>query len=229
MWGMSMNILLSILVSLLFGYLLGSRSNGVLIGKIFFGVDVRTMGSGNSGGTNTGRVLGKGVGLITILLDVLKTIVSIWGVYFIAQIPEVNAIIGISPSILAYVSGFGACLGHMFPLYFNFQGGKVVSCFAGLVLASNWILIIIGFVAFMIVLFISKYVSLSSILASSLVGILSFIPLFTENGMIFNLEGNNIYYSLLLTISAIILIIRHIPNIQRLLNNTESKVTWLGK
>ena len=224
-----MNIVLPILISLIFGYLLGSISNGVLIGKIFFGVDVRTMGSGNSGGTNTGRVLGKGVGFITILLDVFKTVISVWAIYFICLIPEINALLGVSPSLLAYLAGFGACLGHMFPLYFNFQGGKVVSCFAGLLLASNWILVLIGVSVFMIVLVISKYVSLSSIIASLTIAVLSFIPFFQENGMVFGLEGNTLYFPILLTVGAIILVIRHSSNIQRLINNTESKITWLGK
>ena len=117
-----MYIAIGVILSLIFGYLLGSISHGVLIGKIFFGVDVRESGSKNSGGTNTGRVLGKKIGLITILLDMLKCTLAIWITYFICKIDFLQELLVINPSYYGFIAGAGACLGHTFPIFFGFKG-----------------------------------------------------------------------------------------------------------
>ena len=223
-----MNIVLPILKACLIGYLLGSVSNGVLIGKIFFNIDVRTQGSHNAGGTNTGRVLGKKYGLLTIVLDILKTVLAVWITYFITSTDAISSSLGIAPYILAYIAGLFACIGHMYPVFFGFKGGKVVSCFGGLLLATNWLLFLIGVSIFMIILVWKKYVSLSSMIASSVVAILTFIPFLRDYGMIFGFEGD-IYFSMLFVLTAKVLIIRHHENIKRLINGTESKVKWLDK
>lgn len=224
-----MLITLSIILSIIIGYLLGSISNGVLIGKIFFKIDIRTMGSHNSGGTNTGRILGKKFGLLTIILDALKTILAMWICYFISLL--LKDFFGINESFcsyLSYIAGFSACIGHSFPIFFSFKGGKMVACLAGICLATNWIICIIGLSIFFIVLFISKYVSLGSILASFSIIILTFIPFVTKYGMFFNFKGD-IYYSLLFIFVFVFLTFRHKQNIIRIFNGTENKISWLSK
>ena len=224
-----MAIALGVVLSILIGYLLGSISNGILIGKIFFKIDIRTMGSHNAGGTNTGRILGKKFGFLTICLDALKTTFAMWLCYFITLL--VKDLVGLDESFasyFAYIAGFAACLGHSYPIYFSFKGGKTVACLVGICLATNWIICLIGLVFFFIILILSKYVSLGSILTSILIAILTFIPFVTQYGMFFALKGD-IFYSLLLVVVAIFLTIRHHQNIARLFNGTESKITWLNK
>lgn len=223
-----MAIFISVLCSLTLGYLLGSISNGVLIGKIFYGIDIREKGSHNAGGTNTGRVLGKKAGLMTIILDVLKTIIAVWSTLFICRIEAINNLIVIDASYYAYIAGLGAAIGHTFPIFFKFKGGKAVACLGGICIATNWIITLIGLVIFMLVLVISKYVSLSSIVGSISIGVLSYIPFVRQYGMMFKMNGD-IYFSLLMTFLAIYVIIRHYSNIIRLFNHTESKIKWLGK
>lgn len=223
-----MNYFIGILVSLLIGYLLGSISNGVIIGKVFFNVDVRTMGSHNAGGTNTGRVLGKKFGLLTIILDMLKTIVAMWLVLFITRINAIESYIQIDPSYLAYIAGIGACFGHTFPLFFNFKGGKAVACFSGIIIATNWIILLVGLIVFFATLIISKYVSLSSMFAACSLAIGSYIIFFTTHGMLFNMTGD-IYYSIFMTFVALFVVVRHHTNIKRLIKGTESKISWLSK
>jgi len=221
-----MFIALGVILSLIFGYLLGSISHGVLIGKIFFGVDVRESGSKNSGGTNTGRVLGKKIGLITIILDMLKCTLSIWITYFICQIDVIQNALVINPSYFGFIAGVGACLGHTFPIFFGFKGGKIVSCFAGIIIATNWLFAICGITFFFIVLKISKYVSLGSIVTALLLGILSFFPVLTSFGMNFGLT-NDLYYGILVMCASLFLTYRHKENIKRIINGTESKISWM--
>ena len=222
-----MYIFLGILCSLIFGYLLGSISNGVLIGKLFFGIDVRTQGSHNSGGTNTGRVLGKKVGLIVIILDVLKTMIAVWVTLFICRISPIQEALVINPSYYAYLAGFASCIGHTFPCFFSFKGGKAVACLGGLCLATNWLISLIGIVFFLLILLLFKYVSLSSILTSLFVLVLSFIPFIIDFGMNFAMIGD-LYYSLLFLAISILVIARHYTNIKRIINKTENKIHWFN-
>lgn len=223
-----MNIFIGVLCSLILGYLLGSLSFGVIIGKVFFGIDVRTKGSHNSGGTNTGRVLGKKIGLLVILLDAFKAMIAIWAVYFICKIPDVQSYLALDPSYYAYIAGIGACIGHTFPCFFSFKGGKAVACLGGICLATNWIISLLGLTIFLLVLFIFKYVSLSSIVTSISVIILSCLTFVKEYGMNFSLTAD-LYYTLLLSIVSLLLIIRHHSNITRLIKGQEPKVSWLSK
>lgn len=224
-----MAIAVGIILSILIGYLLGSISNGILIGKIFFNIDVRTMGSHNAGGTNTGRILGKKIGFLTICLDALKTTFAMWICYFVTLlIKDLVSLDASFASYFAYIAGFSACIGHSYPLYFNFKGGKTVACLVGICLATNWIICLIGLIFFFIVLISTKYVSLGSILTSILLAIMTFFPFVREYGMFFSLQGD-LFYSLLFVTVAIFLTIRHHQNISRLIQGTESKVTWLSK
>lgn len=223
-----MKILLSILfiiLALIIGYLFGSLSWGVFIGKVFYHKDIRKEGSGNAGGTNAGRVLGKKVGLIVIVLDILKCILSVWITYFLFKYALKNIDVFLNNTYYAYIAGLGTCIGHTFPLFASFKGGKAVACYAGLVIALNWGLAIGGFILYMIILFISKYVSLTSIITTLVVGIVSFIPIFSYT-MCFSLQYDYVLGIFLLGL-AIYILIRHRSNIIRLKNHQEKKITWL--
>ena len=141
------------LIWLVIGYLVGSIPWALIIGKVFYGVDIRTKGSGNLGGTNAGRVLGKKVGIIVILLDALKAFI----VMFICN--------KIDPANARY-AGLAVCIGHCFPIFANFKGGKAVACSMGYVLGIALFIthdIIFTFVypllVFLIILCLFKYVS----------------------------------------------------------------------
>ena len=223
-----MNISLSIIlifVSIIIGYLLGSISFGVLIGKVFFKKDIRNEGSHNSGGTNAGRVLGKKVGLIVILLDVLKTVIAMWSVFFIFKYAISNGTLFMDPTYYAYIAGFSCCIGHTFPLFASFHGGKAVSCYAGLLISINWLLTLIGFIFFMIFLKIKKYVSLASMVTTFFISLIAFIP-YVKYGMDFGMVYDIVLPCFLLFMAFFVLI-RHKENIKRLLKGTERKITWM--
>lgn len=223
-----MNIAVGIISALAIGYLLGSIANGVLIGKIFFHTDIRTQGSHNSGGTNTGRVLGKKYGLITILLDIAKTLLAMWLTLFIFRIPAVASYTETDASYLCYLAGASACIGHTFPVFFSFRGGKAVACLGAICLATNWMITLAGILVFLAVLLISKYVSLGSCIGSVCVAALSFVPFFTDRGMIFSQTGD-LYYSLFLCFVAVFVIARHHSNIARIIRGTENKIHWFSR
>lgn len=218
-----MEILIAI-ICVIIGYLCGSFPTAVVIGKVFFGVDVREKGSHNAGGTNAGRVLGKKVGLIVIIIDVLKCIIPMWIAYLVFTYTELKEITYLPLSY--YLVGVGSVIGHCFPVFAGFRGGKAVSSFGGFILGTNWLLAIIGISFFMLILKIKKYVSLASILASLFIGAIVFIPFFayTMNiGMQYDLS-----YAIIMAVIAIYVLIRHHSNIGRLIRHEESKITWMG-
>lgn len=215
------------LSSLIIGYLFGSIPTGLIIGKLFFKKDIREHGSKNIGGTNTGRVLGKKVGLIVIILDALKIILPFWAMIIIFNNTNLNNICDMNTT--SYLALLGACLGHCFSIFIGFKGGKAVATFAGCLLATNWLLFIIFIVIILLVLKITKYVSLGSIIASvttALLSLLLLIPSISSLGMWQFLEYHFIYSIVIIT-NATILVLRHRGNIKRLQDGTERKITWM--
>ena len=137
---------LTIIGALIIGYLFGSFPSAIFIGKVFYGVDVRTQGSHNAGGTNVGRVIGKKAGIITIALDVFKTLIAIWLVFFILKLtPLVNYLVdGLPIEAIYYSTGIACAIGHSFPCFAGFKGGKAMAVFSGFVLATNWLFALLG-------------------------------------------------------------------------------------
>ncbi len=217
--------IIMIFVAIIVGYLLGSISNGVLIGKIFFHKDIREEGSKNAGGTNAGRVLGKKFGALVIALDALKCLISVWIIYFICKYALKSFDLFMIPTFYAYIAGIGACIGHTFPIFASFHGGKAVACYAGLVISINWGLALLGATLYFIILKITKYVSLTSILTTIIVGILAFIPIFSYT-MVFGLCYNYLM-GIYLLILALFILVRHKDNIKRLRKKEEKKITWM--
>ncbi|HDH6062756.1 TPA: glycerol-3-phosphate 1-O-acyltransferase PlsY [Staphylococcus aureus] len=199
------------MVMLLLSYLIGAFPSGFVIGKLFFKKDIRQFGSGNTGATNSFRVLGRPAGFLVTFLDIFKGFIT---VFFPLWLP-VHADGPISTFFTnGLIVGLFAILGHVYPVYLKFQGGKAVATSAGVVLGVNPILLLILAIIFFIVLKIFKYVSLASIVAAICCVIGSLI----------------IQDYILLVVSflvSIILIIRHRSNIARIFRGEEPKIKWM--
>ncbi|HCZ2009554.1 TPA: glycerol-3-phosphate 1-O-acyltransferase PlsY [Staphylococcus aureus] len=200
-----------IIVMLLLSYLIGAFPSGFVIGKLFFKKDIRQFGSGNTGATNSFRVLGRPAGFLVTFLDIFKGFIT---VFFPLWLP-VHADGPISTFFTnGLIVGLFAILGHVYPVYLKFQGGKAVATSAGVVSGVNPILLLILAIIFFIVLKIFKYVSLASIVAAICCVIGSLI----------------IQDYILLVVSflvSIILIIRHRSNIARIFRGEEPKIKWM--
>ena len=225
-----MNTFLKIILTLagaLICYLIGAIPNGLLIGKIFKKTDVRQFGSHNTGGTNVGRVLGKKLGLLTIILDALKIIIPFWVLRLtLPTLIDSNTHV----MIICYIALLMACVGHCYPIYCHFKGGKAVSTFFGCLIATNYVLLLVFVIIFAVTLILKKYVSLASILASIGVSLASLLMLgfnISYLGMWPTLNYE-IIYTIVLIINTLILINRHEANIHRLVLGQESKIKWLG-
>ena len=181
-------------------YLLGSIPSGLWIGRKFFQIDIRQHGSGNLGATNSFRILGKKAGTIVLLMDLLKGSIS---VLLLKQMD----LHGVSPLIIALF----AVIGHTYPLFANFKGGKAVATFAGVILAYQPVLFLIGLGIFILTLAISKMVSFTSMLTISI-------------GVLLSLYFQDMVLTTIALLADIFIIYRHRTNIQRILNGTEAKV-----
>jgi acyl phosphate:glycerol-3-phosphate acyltransferase len=197
-------------------YLMGSFSSAVWIGKWFYNTDIRAHGSGNAGATNTIRVLGTKAGIIVMIIDIVKA----WGAVMLAHLfagERLNSTQFIDYQIIV---GALAVLGHVFPVFTGFKGGKGVASLVGVIIAlySPYIfLIVLGW--FALVFIITRYVSLASITASILFSILA----------IFVFHEQNTYLIILAALIAVFIPLTHHKNIKRLLKGEESKLTFRKK
>ena len=210
---------------LIIGYLFGSISTAVILSKKIYKQDIRELGSKNSGATNMGRIFGLKVGFIIIILDMLKTCLPIWISYFVLKYTPLSQF---NMAFYGYlISGLGAVIGHCFPLFYGFKGGKAVSSFGGFIVATCWFLIPIGLCFYLLLLKIQKTVSLTSIILSIVLSCLSFLlPLLPSWFMNFEMESG-IAYSITLCLIALILVIRHKDNIKRIIEGNERKIKWM--
>lgn len=152
---------LAVLISVVVPYLLGSINTAVLISRLFYGADIRTQGSGNGGLTNMLRVYGKKAALFVLLGDVLKTVISL---LFVGLFYGMGyGAYGFASNSLLYVAGTLCIIGHVFPVYFKFKGGKGVLCTAAMVLLLSPYVFLVLFAVFLLLLLVTHYVSLSSI------------------------------------------------------------------
>lgn len=198
------HFLMNIFTVSILAYLLGSIPSGLWIGKIFYGKDIRDHGSGNLGGTNTFRTLGVKAGLVVTIMDVLKgTLATLLPLFW-----------GIEQDFHPLIAGVIAVVGHMYPVFATFRGGKAVATSGGILLGYAPFIFIGMFVTFFISLYFSKYVSLSSIITSIAALIVAF---FTKD------------IPLIIVIGALVIFIlyRHRANIKRIKEGTEPKVKWL--
>lgn len=217
---MNLFILFNILV-LVIGYLIGSLNFSILIFKIFKKKDIREVGSKNAGSTNMLRTYGKKMAIITLILDVLKSAIPTIIVSILQK--NVTEFVYVVPLVTA----IGVIIGHIWPLYFKFKGGKGAACLLGAFFAFNLVIVLIGFVIFFSILFISKYVSLSSLIAPFILVCLSFIPWFSLGQIsFFTFYNQDLFWPnpLSLLIGDIFIILAHKENIIRLINKTERKL-----
>ncbi len=237
------NILLAVFISL-YGFLLGSIPNGVLIGKIFFGKDPRDYGSKNSGGTNSGRVFGKKAGVAVIALDILKTIIAFWTVWAFLRFSDVRTkcVIWDDGVFYNYLVLLFAALGHCFSPWIGFRGGKAVACFMGSTGGQGFLNLALC-VGIFTALFKKKHVMSAATIFTSIIVVITQWALFVirillnANGQrimdyfMFNLGyGGGVFYgweeALISTLIMLILIARHSSNIKRLKNGEEKPVEW---
>ena len=198
---------------IVFAYLIGSIPTAVWLSKAFFGIDIREYGSGNAGATNTFRVLGPRWGTLVMVLDMLKGVVAtslfiLLPYYLTSEWDRTNFMVGL---------GLAAVLGHIFPIWADFRGGKGVATLFGMILAIQPIVAVCCVAVFLLVLYLTRFVSLSSILAS--IAFAVFIL------FIFN-EQETLYRAFAIAV-ALLVILTHQKNITRLLRGVESKVPIL--
>lgn len=203
-------MVIEILAAIATGYLIGSIPFALVVGKIFFNTDVRNYGSGNLGGSNAGRVLGKKAGLSVMALDLLKVTFVIFLASFLKN-----------KEIVMVAAGVAAAVGHCFPIFAKFKGGKAVATMYGFLFGmaliggySFWIFFV-PLLTFLAVLYITKIVALSSVF-SAIVNTL----------FIYFVIGSKILFlgSLVFTI---VMIIRHRANFERMLKHEENKISWM--
>ena len=198
---------------ILLGYLYGSIPFALVIGKVFYNTDVRESGSGNLGGTNAGRVLGKKAGISVIVLDALKAVIIFYLSSYLSFQTH-NQFYSLNPDI-KYIAGLACIFGHCYPIFAEFRGGKAVSTSLGYFLCIEPLYAVVAIVVFLLVLKISKYVSLSSI--STALIVLCITPFLAVS----------ITAKLCMLIAVILLVYRHKDNIKRIKNHTESKIQWM--
>ena len=204
--------ILKIFAAVALGYLLGSLNTGVIVGKIY-GKDIRSHGSKSAGLTNALRVLGKSAAVFVLAGDILKGIIAcLVGLQLGVYVYSGEAIDCVS--LLA--AGAGAVMGHNWPVYFGFKGGKGALTAAAVMFMVDWVMALICLGFFVILVALTRYVSLSTICATMLFVAISFIPDF----------GNTIYFNIFAFLMAFIIIYKHKENVQRLLSGTENKLSF---
>lgn len=197
--------MINYIIILIIAYLLGNISTSYIIAKRLAGVDIRTQGSGNAGSTNVLRTLGKKAGAMTFIGDLLKGIIAVFIGYTIAKFSNIDIVIA------GYVAVFGVVCGHNWPAFLGFRGGKGVATSLGAMIAVNPIIALSCFGLFLIIVAITKYVSLGSVVGIAASPVI----------MMFLNNKNGVIITLFLTISVIY---THRENIKRLINGTERKI-----
>ena len=188
---------MELIIAIAISYLMGSIPFGLILTKIFLNKDIRDIGSGNIGATNVLRTGNKIIGYLTLSLDVLKAVIPVLYIKF--NYPE-----------LVYVSSLSVFIGHVFPLWLKFKGGKGVATYVGILFSINYILGFVFIASWLIIFFILRYSSLGSILATFI------IPVF----IFFNPNYENEYFFIIMFI---LILFTHRENVKRLINKEESK------
>ena len=209
-------IIIKLVIVAIISYLLGSCNFGVIISKSLKKEDIRESGSGNAGTTNMMRTYGKTLGILTIIGDIAKVFVAIWLAFKIMSVEETKMIfdrISDNPQyVLKSFAGLFAVAGHIFPCFFKFKGGKGVATSGGMVIMIDWRIALILFAIFVLIILITRYVSLGSIIMAVL------YPVFMG---LFHKDAGLVIISLVFTL---IVVTAHRENIKKLINHTENKI-----
>ncbi|MCP5062626.1 MAG: glycerol-3-phosphate 1-O-acyltransferase PlsY [Ignavibacteriae bacterium] len=219
--------MLNLLSIIILSYLVGSIPTSIVLTKAIKGVDVRDYGSGNAGGTNVSRVLGKRFGLLVVILDALKGVfaVVIISRLYLGSFPFPNTTPFDDFTLVQFIAGITAVVGHIWTVFAGFKGGKGIATGLGVFISILTLDMLIGLGVFVIVTFVSKYVSLASISAAITV---PFMLIIREN--IFGVDipsyGTVLPFAFLLTL---LVIYTHRANIGRLIQGNESKISFSKK
>lgn len=208
------------LVCLAIGYVCGLFQTSYIIGRLYK-TDIREHGSGNAGTTNALRTFGKKAGALTLLGDCLKCVIAILIVRAIFK-ERADDIL----PLLSLYGAAGCILGHNFPFYLNFRGGKGVAASVGLAMAFDWRIFAIGAVIFFTLFFLTHYVSLCSVCSYVLALVL--VIIFGQMGDYGMDSSHRMELYILMGLLTVLALYKHRANISRLLNGTESKI-YLGK
>jgi len=201
------------LVLIIVAYLIGSIPTALLVSKRYFGIDIRDYGSGNMGATNTFRVLGSRYGTMVMVIDILKGMAAVMlynllPFYINHELERTNLMLGL---------GLACVAGHIFPIFASFRGGKGVATLLGMVLAIQPVIAISCIGIFVLVLYLTRYVSLSSILAAVALPIC----------VLWIWNESEVLYRVFALIVAILVIATHQKNIGRILRGVESRIPIL--
>ena len=196
-------------------YLLGSISFSVIISKKMAGFDVREKGSGNAGTTNVLRTVGKKASILTLICDILKGVIAVLVAYIVGLIIKE----GIDKALLIQIAGIAVILGHTFPIFFGFKGGKGIATALGVLMITNWNIGLICLVFALVLMILTKIVSLGSVAAGILFPVLIIFMPHTA----YLVDGSYIIYSILL---AVLVVFNHRANVNRLLEGKENKLDF---
>ena len=199
-------------------YLIGSINFSIILSKKMAGFDIREKGSGNAGTTNMLRSVGKKAAAITLICDILKGVVSVLIAVLAGKI-----INGLDNALLVQLAGIFVILGHTFPIFFKFKGGKGIATSLGVLLITNWQIGLICLVFALILMALTKMVSVGSIAAGILFPVL---VAFINQNYIVPTSNSNWSYLAFSIIIALLVIFNHRTNIQRILSGTENKLSF---
>ena len=203
------------IITAIIAYLIGSVNFSVILSKKMAGFDVREKGSGNAGTTNMLRSVGKKAAALTLICDVLKGVVAILIAMFIGWAFKVE-----NQSLLVQIAGIAVVLGHTFPIFFGFKGGKGVATSLGILIMSNWQIGLICLVFGVLLIALTRMVSLGSCAAAVLFPVLT---LFITDNYIVSQGSGYLIYSIIL---AVIVLFNHRSNIKRIMSGTENRISF---
>lgn len=208
----------SIIIVAIISYLIGSIMFSVIFTKKIAGFDVRTRGSGNAGSTNVLRTAGKKVAIITLICDILKGVVAVLIGYIVGKLTKASVE---TSQMLILTAGVMVVLGHTFPIFFKFKGGKGVATSLGVLLMINWKIGLICLVFALLIMAVSRMVSLGSISAAILFPVLCIF--INENYLI---KSNHFGYILFGIILCLLVVFNHRSNLKRIINGKENKLSF---
>ncbi len=218
-----MKLFLSIIAAAGLGYFLGSLNFSIIVVRMMTGRDIRDMGSKNAGLTNTLRCAGKSCALFTLLGDLLKGIIAVALARGFCHLLHAGMMPGNDTHYIGYIAGFFAILGHVFPIYYSFKGGKGVLVGAASFLAVDYKVFLALLAIFVVMLALSKYVSLASIISTAYCPLATLLMSWLIDGFSF---GRSFLYMVLSLPMAAMVIWMHRSNIERLIDGIDNKVSF---
>ena len=221
-----------LLIAAVAAYLIGSVNTSIIVTKIVTHKDIRTMGSGNAGFTNVMRCVGKVPAIITFVGDFLKGVVSV-GIAYLLMLDVSGDGAAVYKGYIAYITGLFVVLGHLFPIYYKFKGGKGVVTTASVMLMTDWRVLVVALIIFFIVFLSTKVISKCALVNAAMYPITTLVlRLLDYNGVLSAISPLNnppvsfiVVATVVTLINAVLVIVKHKDNIKRILNGTEKKIT----